>query len=125
MQRFYPKAGLGRVEWVFIAFWVEIMLGKELRGALRVAVLFQVKIRPETTPGTFYGQCTDLSVTGMTVRTSFVPRPNEILEVHAVQPAVGAGPARLFAARVQVMRCHELEVGKDYELGLRIEEVLQ
>jgi hypothetical protein len=101
------------------------MREREMRAALRVAVLFQVRIRAEGIPGSFYGQCTDLSVTGMTVQTSFVPQAGEMLEVRAIQPGVGKGAARIFAARVQVMRCHELETGKLYELGLRIEEVLQ
>jgi hypothetical protein len=101
------------------------MRDKELRAALRVPVLFQVRIRPEGISASFYGQCTDLSVTGMTLRSSFVPRPQEILEVHAVQPAVGRERARVFAARAQVVRCHELEAGKLYELGLAIQEILQ
>jgi hypothetical protein len=100
------------------------MREKELRAALRVPVLFQVRIRPEGLSASFYGQCTDLSVTGMTVRSSFVPRPNETLEIHAVQPAVGRERARVFAAKVQVVRCHELEAGTLYELGLCIREIL-
>lgn len=101
------------------------MRERELRAALRVPVLFQVRIRPQGISASFYGQCTDLSVTGMTVRSSFVPRPGEMLEVHAVQPAVGCERARIFAARAQVMRSHELEAGKLYELGLSIKEILQ
>lgn len=98
---------------------------EELRGALRVPVLFQVRIRASGISASFYGQCTDLSVTGMTVRSNFVPRPSEELEVHAVQPRLGKVAPQVFAARVQVVRCHELEAGQLYELGLSILEVLR
>lgn len=95
------------------------------RSALRVPVKFQAKICTENSGPTEYGECTDLSVGGMTLRTSYVPRLHEEFEVYLLPPRVGNAPVQPFAARVKVMRCHEVERGLLYELGLSILEVLK
>ncbi|HSC78912.1 MAG TPA: PilZ domain-containing protein [Chitinolyticbacter sp.] len=92
----------------------------EQRAALRIPVDCKVKIRTRDHGPSHYGICTDLSVTGMTIRTLFVPRPDEEFEVYVMPPA-GQSP---LSARVRVRRCHEIERDKLYELGLAIVEIL-
>ncbi|WP_148715207.1 PilZ domain-containing protein [Chitinolyticbacter meiyuanensis] len=93
---------------------------QEQRSALRIPIDCKVKIRTLDYGPPHYGVCTDLSVTGMTIRTLFVPRPDEEFEVYVMSPA-GQSP---LSARVKVKRCHEIERGKLYELGLAIVEIL-
>ncbi|WP_373975084.1 PilZ domain-containing protein [Chitinibacter sp. SCUT-21] len=96
---------------------------RDQRGALRVAVNCKVKIRPLDLGLPFYGECTDLSVTGMTVQTSYVPRPHEEFDIY-VMPARTEGMKRQpFSARVRVRRSHQLKVTSLYELGLEIVQV--
>ncbi len=95
------------------------------RGARRVPVKFQVKIRTWDLGVSHYGECTDLSVGGMTLRTSYVPRPQEEFEVCLLPPRIEGSQVKPFSARVRVMRCHEIERGQLYELGLSIIEVIQ
>ncbi|WP_047396364.1 PilZ domain-containing protein [Chitinibacter sp. ZOR0017] len=96
---------------------------QDQRGALRVPVNCKVKIRPMDLGLPFYGECTDLSVTGMTVQTSYVPRPEEEFDIY-VMPAKTAGrPQAPFAARVRVRRSHQLKMHALYELGLEIIQV--
>lgn len=66
--------------------------------------------------------CTELSVGGLTVHASYVPRSGEILEVLVASPrsAIARPPLRL---RATVRRCQRRESG-DYEIGLEIVEVL-
>lgn len=98
---------------------------QDTRSARRVPVRFQAKICPPDFGLTQYGECTDLSVSGMTLRTSYVPRPEEEFEVYLVPPRIAREPVQPFAARVRVIRCHEIEHGQLYELGLLILEVLR
>ncbi|WP_348944514.1 PilZ domain-containing protein [Chitinibacter sp. FCG-7] len=96
---------------------------RDQRGALRVAVNCKVKIRPMDLGLPFYGECTDLSVTGMTVQTSYVPRPDEEFDIY-VMPARTPGMRREpFSARVKVRRSHRLDMLSLYELGLEIVQV--
>ena len=98
---------------------------QDTRSALRVPVKFQAKICTDIPGPAEYGECTDLSVGGMTLRTSYVPCLHEEFEVYLLPPRVGNVPVQPFAARVKVIRCHELERGQLYELGLSILEVLK
>lgn len=61
----------------------------------------------------------------MTLRTAYVPQPQEEFEVFLLPPKLPGKPVKPFSARVRVMRCHEIERGKLYELGLSIIEVKQ
>ncbi|WP_083930469.1 PilZ domain-containing protein [Chitiniphilus shinanonensis] len=97
---------------------------REQRSALRVPMNCKVKIRTLDFGPPYYGECIDLSVTGMTIRTSFVPRPDEEFEIFVMPPMSGAGPRDPLSARVRVVRCHEVERGKLYELGLFIVQIL-
>ncbi len=97
---------------------------QDQRRARRVPVSFRAKIRVDGGQFAFYGECTDLSVGGMTLRTSYVPRPNEEFEVYLLPPQIGSS-VRPFSARVRVMRCHEVERNRLYEIGLATIEVLE
>ena len=101
------------------------MGNREQRNARRIPMNCKVKLRFPGSSMPAYGTCTDLSVSGLTIHTSYVPRPDETFEVFVMPPHSGPGPRTPFAARVQVKRCHEVERGKLYELGLAIIEVLQ
>lgn len=96
---------------------------QDQRSARRVPVNFRAKIRVEGGGFSFYGECTDLSVGGMTLRTSYVPRPHEEFEVYLLPPHIGKS-VRPFFARVRVVRCHEIERNRLYEIGLVTLEVL-
>lgn len=98
---------------------------REQRTARRIPMNCKVKLRFKSSSMPAYGICTDLSVGGLTIRTSYVPRPDETFDVLVMPPVSGPGPRTPFAAQVQVKRCHEVERGKLYELGLAIIEVLQ
>ena len=98
---------------------------QDTRSARRVPVRFKAKICPADFGLTQYGECTDLSVSGMTLRTSYVPQPQEEFEVYLVPPRIENCPVKPFVARVRVVRCHEIEHGQLYELGLLILEVLK
>ncbi|MDR3410091.1 MAG: PilZ domain-containing protein [Formivibrio sp.] len=98
---------------------------QDSRSARRVPVHFRAKICPADFGPTQYGECTDLSVGGMTLQTSYVPQPQEEFEVYLVPPRIATEPVKPFVARVRVVRCHEIEHGQLYELGLLILEVLR
>ncbi|QLG88166.1 PilZ domain-containing protein [Chitinibacter bivalviorum] len=96
---------------------------RDQRGALRVSVSCKVKIRPMDLGLPFYGDCTDLSVTGMTVQTSYVPRPDEEFDIYVMPARAGNMRREPFSARVKVRRSHRLDSSSLYELGLEIIQV--
>ncbi|KAF0814272.1 hypothetical protein IGB42_01171 [Andreprevotia sp. IGB-42] len=99
---------------------------QDQRSAVRIPVKCQARIRTLELGLSYYGDCIDLSVTGMTIRSIFVPRPNEELEVCVMPPRQGGGLAAPLTARVRVVRCHEVEAGSGlYELGLEISEIVR
>lgn len=98
---------------------------QDQRSARRIPVRFPAKIRTRDFGQIFYGECTDLSVGGMTLQTIYVPHPDEELDVFLMPPRIAGSPAQPFSARVKVVRCHEIESGQCYELGLTILEVLK
>lgn len=98
---------------------------QDQRSTRRVPVNIKAKIRTLDFGQIYYGECTDLSVGGMTLQTSYVPRPDETLDVFLMPPRIAGAPAQPFSARVQVRRCHQIEAGLLYELGLTIIEVLK
>lgn len=68
---------------------------------------------------TVAAQCTELSIGGMTLHSTYVPGQHEVLEVSVNSPT-GAAPLR---ARLEVKRCHALGGGR-FEIGGAIVEVL-
>ncbi|CUA82333.1 MULTISPECIES: PilZ domain-containing protein [Gulbenkiania] len=94
------------------------------RVARRIRMGCKARIRSLNTGETHYGECTDLSVDGMALRTLFVPQFGERLHVLVLVPPVGGLPGRPLEARVEVRRCNEIERGRLYEIGVRIIERL-
>ncbi|QZA76524.1 PilZ domain-containing protein [Deefgea tanakiae] len=99
------------------------MREQDQRGALRMQVSYKVKIRPMDLGLPFYGDCTDLSVTGMTVKTSYVPRPEEEFDIFLMPARSHILRSEPFSARVRVKRSHKIEFSTLFELGLEIIQV--
>jgi hypothetical protein len=61
-------------------------------------------------------QCTELSVSGMTLRASYVPAEGEIVEVVIASPndRVESPP---LVKQLRVIRCHALDDSGQYEIG--------
>ncbi|WP_432720002.1 PilZ domain-containing protein [Jeongeupia wiesaeckerbachi] len=93
----------------------------DARGALRVPLDCKVRLRG-IDGRSYYGVCADLSVTGLTVRTMFVPQEDELLDVCVLPPPQG-GRTQPLSARARVVRCHAID-DELFELGLAIEEIL-
>lgn len=106
-----------------LCLWRRV-LSRDKRTSRRVPIECPARIRTLDLGPSYYGTCTDLSVKGLTVQSSFVPRPNEELEVTVVPPRAGDLASQPMTARVRVRRCHELEQGQTYEIGMEIVEVL-
>ncbi|THF54997.1 PilZ domain-containing protein [Pseudothauera rhizosphaerae] len=68
---------------------------------------------------TVEAECVELSVGGMTLRSTYVPGEAEVLRVSVSSPT-GAAP---LVARLEVKRCHALGGGR-YEIGGAIVQVL-
>jgi len=97
---------------------------RDKRSARRIPVDCPARIRTDGIGPAFYGQCKDLSVGGMTLHSSFVPRPDEMVEVTLVPPRSGGAAPAPMVVKAKVRRCHELEREKVYEIGLEIIEVV-
>ncbi|MBI3145293.1 MAG: PilZ domain-containing protein [Pseudogulbenkiania sp.] len=95
----------------------------ERRGARRLRMGCNARIKSLNTGETHYGECTDLSIDGLALRSSFVPQFGERLLVVVRAPAVGGLPGKPFEAEVEVRRCNEIEHGRIYEIGTRIIEL--
>lgn len=99
-------------------------MSREQRTGRRVPIDCPAKIRTDALGPTSYGTCVELSVGGMTLRTIFVPLPGEEFEV-TIRPPRGPGVVSPpMTARVKVKRCHEMERGKEYEIGVEIIKIL-
>ncbi|UTH73132.1 PilZ domain-containing protein [Chromobacterium sp. IIBBL 290-4] len=80
----------------------------------------KARIKSLLTGETFYGECVDLSVDGMALRSAFVPQFGEKLNVIVLVPSVGGVAGKPFEAEVEVRRCNEVQRGLIYEVGVRI-----
>jgi hypothetical protein len=65
-----------------------------------------------------------LAVGGMTVHSSFVPRHDEELEITLLPPQADGHKPKPMIVRARVRRCHEVEQGKCYEIGLEIMQIV-
>jgi len=93
----------------------------ERRRGRRVKVAnCKARMKSLNTGEVFYGDCVDLSVDGLSVRTSFVPQFGERLEVIILSPAVGAIPEKPLVMEAEVCRCNEVERRRLYEIGMTI-----
>lgn len=73
-------------------------------------------------------ECVEISVSGMTLRSSYVPGENEVIEVSILPPGQTLGPRYEYErppliTRLQVKRCHALGDGR-YEIGGAIVRVV-
>ncbi|MDR2209792.1 MAG: PilZ domain-containing protein [Azoarcus sp.] len=60
-------------------------------------------------------ECTELSVSGMTLRASYVPIEGEVVEVVIASPNDSMDRPPL-VKRLRIIRCHALDSGQ-YEIG--------
>ncbi|GGY05953.1 PilZ domain-containing protein [Paludibacterium paludis] len=90
------------------------------RTSRRISMGCKARIKSLNTGETHYGECTDLSVDGLALRSSFVPQHKERLRVIVLAPSVGGMPGQPLEAEVEVRRCNEIERGRLYEIGTRI-----
>jgi hypothetical protein len=99
-------------------------MNQDQRAARRIPVDCPARIRTRDIGPAFYGTCKDLAVGGLTLHTSFVPRPDEELEVTLLPPASGGRKIPPMIVNARVRRCHEIERDKCYEIGLEIIKVV-
>lgn len=92
----------------------------ERRRARRLPIGCQARIKSLATGDVFYGECVDLSVDGIAIRSACVPQFGERFLVTVRVPPVGALPSRPFVVEAQVCRCQEVERGKCYDIGMAI-----
>jgi len=90
------------------------------RGSRRITMGCKARIKSLHTGETHYGECTDLSVDGLALRTSYVPQFGERLMVLVLSHPVGGMPGTRFEAEVEVRRCNELVRQQVYEIGTKI-----
>lgn len=93
---------------------------RDRRVTRRVKMGCKAKIRVPASGETFYGECVDLSVDGLAVRSNFVPRFGERVDVVLMVAGIGGQPARPLALHAEVRRCNEWVSGYLYDIGLRI-----
>lgn len=70
------------------------------------------------------GTCVDLSVGGLTIRSTHVPQMDEVFEIAVLPPEPG-GRFLPLHARVRVRRCHGLEEAGLYEMGVEIVDIIK
>jgi hypothetical protein len=99
-------------------------MNRDQRTARRVPVDCPARIRTRDIGPSYYGTCKDLAVGGLTLHTNFVPCPEEELEVTLMPPATGGRKPAPMTVHAKVKRCHEIEHGKCYEIGLEIVQVV-
>lgn len=101
--------------------------GRERRSAVRIPVGCEATIVPPPPYSRQSAVCLDLSVDGMTLKTRYVPRPDEVFDVIVVPPGSGTTPgsARKMHVRVQVRRCQAIAGTGEFSLGVKILHVLR
>lgn len=90
------------------------------RISRRVSMGCKARIKSLHTGETHYGECTDLSVDGVALRSSYVPQFGERLMVLVLSHPVGGMPGKQFEAEVEVRRCNEVIRNSIYEIGAKI-----
>ena len=98
--------------------------GRERRGALRIPIGCEASIVPPPPYPRHKAVCVDLSVDGMTLKTRYVPRPDESFDV-IVNPPAGPSSIRTMHVRVQVKRCQAIAGTDEFSLGVKILKVLR
>ncbi|NTV11451.1 MAG: PilZ domain-containing protein [Zoogloea sp.] len=98
--------------------------GSERRRDRRIPLGCKVGIKAHGMVEPVVGTCQELSVGGMTLHSTYVPRVEEVLDVVVVAHESGAMFEPLHA-RVRVRRCHALADGRRYAMGVEIVEILK
>ena len=96
----------------------------ERRRDRRIPLGCKVGIRLSGQSALVIGTCVELSVGGMTIHSSHIPRMDEIFEIAVLPPEPG-GAYQPLHARVQVRRCHGLPQPGLYAMGVEIIEVIK
>ena len=96
----------------------------ERRRDRRIPLGCKVGIRLDGQSAPVIGTCVELSVGGLTIHSSHVPRMNEIFEI-AVLPAGPGGVYQPHHARVQERRSDGLAQPGLYALGVEFIDVIK
>ena len=96
----------------------------ERRRDRRIPLGCKVGIRFEGQSALVIGTCVELSVGGLTIHSSHVPRMDEVFEIAVLPPEPG-GVYQPLHARVRVRRCVGLAQPGLYAMGVEIVEVIK
>ncbi|GLT23097.1 MULTISPECIES: PilZ domain-containing protein [Zoogloea] len=96
----------------------------ERRRDRRIPLGCKVGIKLPHSTQAVVGTCVDLSVGGLTIRSTHVPQMDEVFEIAVLPPDMG-GPFQPLHARVRVRRCHGLEQAGLYEMGVEIVDIIK
>lgn len=99
-------------------------MSRDKRTARRIPIACPATLSTLDLGPSYEGTCVDLSVGGLTIHSNFVPRPGEELEVTVLPPTTGNLTPKPMVVRARVRRCHEIDAGLFYEIGLEIIKVL-
>lgn len=97
---------------------------RERRSAVRIPLGCEAFIVPPPPLPRRKAICVDLSVDGLTLQTMYVPRPGEIFEV-LIKPHEGPVTTGTMQVRVQVKRCQPVKGTQEFQLGVKILEVVR
>ncbi|MCP9759365.1 PilZ domain-containing protein [Aquitalea sp. S1-19] len=92
------------------------------RGARRIQMGCKARLKVLISGELFYGECIELSVHGLSVRTAFVPQFGESVEIVLMVAGMGALPAAPLYLVAEVRRCNEVVLGRLYDIGFAIVE---
>ena len=96
----------------------------ERRRDRRIPLGCKVGIRLDGQAAPVVGTCVELSVGGLTIPSSHVPRMDEVFEIAVLPPEPG-GVYQPLHAGVRVRRCDGLAQPGLYAMGVEIVEVIK
>ena len=96
----------------------------ERRRDRRIPLGCKVGIKLPHSSQAVVGTCVDLSVGGLTIRSTHVPQMDEVFEIAVLPPEPG-GIYQPLHARVRVRRCDGLAQPGLYAMGVEIVEVIK
>ncbi len=96
----------------------------ERRRDRRIPLGCKVGIKLEDAAAPVVGTCVELSVGGLTIHSTHIPRMDEVFEIAVLPPEPGGSFLPLHA-RVRVRRCHALGQAGLYAMGVEIVEVIK
>ena len=69
---------------------------------------------------TFYGECVELTVEGLSVHSEYVPQFREMLEIIVTAPDLAGKPVAPLRLTTEVMHCCAVEPGSRFEMAMTI-----